>query len=195
MARTTPDRKPPAGARRKSRGFQRAGATARPVLDNIAGKHGFAETDVLLNWPHIAGEALSATCQPVKVTYGSSRSLGAVLVVQATSARAPEVEHRAPQIIDRINQFYGYRAIGRIRITQSTGLGLRRGFAEEQAAFDGPGPAARDPSPSETTRAATMAAKIESPGLRRALARMGAHVLAQSRGKTANDHEPDEDTS
>ena len=97
MARTTPDRKPPAGARRKSRGFQRAGATARPVLDNIAGKHGFAEADVLLNWPHIAGEALSATCQPVKVTYGSSRSLGAVLVVQATSARAPEVEHRQPE--------------------------------------------------------------------------------------------------
>ncbi|MEM6662458.1 MAG: DciA family protein [Pseudomonadota bacterium] len=193
MARSKTDHKP---VKRTRRGFQRAAATARPVVDAIAGRAGFAEADVLLNWPDIVGTALSGTCQPIKVTYQSRRSLGASLIVQATSARAPEVEHRAPQIIERINQHYGYRAISRIKVTQSTGLtpAIRReratGFAEGQTPFSGSpagsGRAEPDtPTTNDATRAEALVADIQSPGLRAALARMGAHVIAQDRRNAA----------
>ena len=77
--------------------------------------------------------------------------------------------------MDRVNQFYGYRAIGRIKVSQTAGL---RGFAEDQAAFEGP---SSDPTGIQETQAADMAKDIENPGLRAALTRMGAHVLAQAR--------------
>ena len=178
MTSPTDDRKPE--QRRRGRGFQRAGATARKAIDRIAGKYGFAEADVLLNWTAIAGEALANVCQPVKVRYSKERSLGATLIVQTNSARAPEVEMKGPVIVERVNQYYGYRAIRRLKVTQSTGLASTPGFAEERAGFSGPDSA---PTAAETERATDMARGIKSDGLREQIARMGANVLAQDRVK------------
>ena len=177
MARPTDQSKTP--QKRKSRGFQRAGATARKAVERIAGQHGFAEADVLLNWPAIAGEALAAVCQPVKVSYSRERTLGATLIVKTNSARAPEVEMKGPLIVERVNQHYGYRAVRRLKVTQSTGLGS--GFAEAQARFTGPD---FTPSAVEEAKGAEMAAGIQSPGLRAAVSRMGANVLARERSRT-----------
>lgn len=186
MTSPTNDRKTE-GARRR-RGFQRAGAMARKAVDRIAGKQGFAEADVLLNWPAIAGEALAATCQPVKVTYSRERTLGATLIVQANSARAPEIEMKGPLIVERVNQYYGYRAIRRLKVTQSTGLGRATGFAEGQAAFLGAAKAApaevTPPSDTEQAEGARLASAIQSPGLRDQIARMGANILARERART-----------
>lgn len=176
MTSKTDDRKPE--RRRGARGFQRAGAMARKTVDRIAGKYGFAEADVLLNWSAIVGEALSGACQPVKVSYSRERTLGATLIVQANSARAPEVEMKGPSIIERVNQYYGYRAIRRLKVTQSTGLGHAPGLAEPRADFTGPD---AGPTPEERRRAAEMAEDIRTPGLREQIARMGANVLARDR--------------
>ncbi|MEM9055628.1 MAG: DUF721 domain-containing protein [Pseudomonadota bacterium] len=187
MAPRTDNRNKQTPTRKRGRGFQSAGATVRPAVDQMAGRKGFAETEVLLRWPEIAGAALAKVCRPVKVQYGASRAIGATLIVQTDSGRAPEVEHQGPALVDRVNQFYGYRAISRLKVTQSTGLGMASarpmGFAEAQAPFDGP---SADPTPEEEKRAAEMAQDIETPGLKDALSRMGAHVLAQSRTKPAD---------
>lgn len=156
-------------------GFRQAANRARPVLDRVAGQHGFARTDVLTRWAEIVGEALAPTCRPVKVSHGSKRGLGATLTVRAGGARALEVEHLAPRIIERVNGFYGYRAISRLRIVQ----GGAAGFAEAQAGFKG---SDHSPTPADTERAAELAAGIEDTGLRAAVTRLGAHVLARSRG-------------
>ena len=186
MTRPKPNRKQSKEPPRKGR-FHHAAATARAAVDRVAGRQGFAEADVLLNWPDIAGSALADACQPVRVRYGH-RAHGATLIVQTTSARAPEVEHLGPVIIERVNQFYGYRAIHRLHVTQSTGYGPRpSGFAEQQRPFAGQ-PAAEPvpPTAAEQREAEQMAEKIQSPGLRAALTRMGAHVLAESRRQTSD---------
>lgn len=175
-------------APRKSHGFRRAGVTARRAVEQIAGKQGFAEADVLLNWAEIAGEALAAVCEPVRVIYGKDRALGATLLVRTNSARAPEVEMKAPLLIERVNQHYGYRAIRRLKITQSTGRAGRQGFAEDQSEFSGPTgrparPTVIQPTVEDEAAGAEMASGIQSAGLRAALGRMGAHVLARSRVK------------
>lgn len=147
---------------------------ARQTVRKASADAGFAEPEVLLRWPEIVGEALAPLCRPVRVHYGS-KGLGATLIVQTTAARAPEVDHLTPRIIERINQFYGYRAVSRIRITQSTGLAE---FAEPGARFEGP-PA--EPTSVHLDRARRMAEGIADPDLRAAIARMGAHVLARPR--------------
>jgi hypothetical protein len=173
--------------RQRGGGFRRAGDQTRPVLDKVAGRHGFAQADVLLRWAEIVGEALAPTCRPVRVSYrggrdgdgGGHRGLGATLVVQTSGARAPEVEHLAPRIVERVNQFYGYRAVARIRITQ-TGAAL--GFAEAQASFAG---ADAGPTGGDTAQAAALTEGVEDAALRAALTRLGANVLARSRRRPA----------
>ena len=172
----------------RGRGFRSAGETARKRLGEAAAGHGFAEPEVLMRWPEVVGERLAALCVPVKVGYPRAGRLGATLVVRVEGARAPEVEHLGPRIIERVNQFYGYRAIDRLKVTQTTGSGggsggASGGFADEPARFAGqPQAAASEPSPEAKARAAEMTRGIQSEALRAALTRLGAHVL--SRGET-----------
>jgi hypothetical protein len=159
------------------RGFRSAGETARRRLGEAAAGHGFAEPEVLMRWPEIVGERLSGLCQPVRVSYPRGGGLAATLLVRVEGARATEVEHLGPRIVERVNQFYGYRAIDRLKVTQTTGGGL----AEAPARFEGPGQDTPiEPGPQATAHAAELAQGIENETLREALTRMGAHVLARS---------------
>lgn len=170
----------PAGgaSTRRGRGFRSPAETARRRLGEAAAGHGFAEPEVLLRWAEVVGERLSGLCTPVKVAYPRSQELGATLIVRSEGARAPEVEHLGPRIIERVNQFYGYRAIRKLKVTQTT---EPAGFAEQPARFAGRPPAAPTaPDAKSQARAAEMTRKIQNDDLRAALTRMGAHVLARS---------------
>lgn len=147
---------------RKSRGFLHAAALTPAALKSVGARRGFVEARLLTDWRGIMGETLGALCRPVKVSYaGGSPSLGATLVVTTEGARAPEVEMRRPQIIERVNAFYGYRAISRLRIDQSRAA---MGFAENRAAFEGPAPTARPID------------GVEDERLALALGRLGANI-------------------
>ncbi|MDH3665877.1 MAG: DciA family protein [Paracoccaceae bacterium] len=164
--------------RKRGGGFRRPSEAARKHLGNAAATHGFAEPEVLLRWSEIVGEGLSGLCMPVKVTYPRDHGLAATLIVCAEGARAPEVAHLEPRIIERVNQFYGYRAIGRLKLTQTTG---NPGFAEPAAAFTGaPEATAAEPGPEAKAAASRLTNGIENPELRAALTRMGAHILARN---------------
>ncbi len=165
-------------SRQRGGGFRRPSEAARKHLGNAAAAHGFAEPEVLIRWSEIVGEGLAGLCTPVKVTYPRDHGLAATLVVRAEGARAPEVAHLEPRIIERVNQFYGYRAIGRLKLTQTSG---NPGFAEPLAAFTGaPQTTAPEPGPEARAAASRLTDGIENPDLRDALTRMGAHVLARA---------------
>lgn len=166
----------PPAPRRKGRQFRHAADTLRKRFGAAAARRGFAEPEVLTRWDEVIGTHLASFCQPVKISYGRSQGFGATLYVEALGGRAPEIEHQAPQILERINQFYGYRAVSRLKITQAAELA---GFAEGQAAFIGAKPPAA-PSPEHRAQAETMAEDVTDPGLRQALADLGAWVLTRA---------------
>lgn len=160
------------------RGFRSTADTVRRRLGEAAAGYGFAEPEVLIRWPEVVGEQLSALCVPVKVSYPRAQGLGATLVVRTEGARAPEVKHLGPRIIERVNQFYGYRAVARLKVTQTTGAA---GFAEDRARFAGrPDAPPAEPGAAATERAAELTRGIRDRNLRAALTRMGAHVLARA---------------
>lgn len=162
---------PPA---RKAKGFLPAAALTPAALKSVGAKRGFVEARLLTDWRGIVGDALGALCRPVKVSYaGGSPGLGATLVVTAEGARAPEVEMRRPQIIERVNAFYGYRAVSRLRIDQSRSA---MGFAEAQAPFEGAPPPTVTPAPG-----------VEDEKLALALGRLGANIRLKAARKAARD--------
>lgn len=166
---------------RRGRSFHRAGTALRRRISEAAAKRGFAEPDILLRWSEIVGAELAEQVRPVQISYGrAAPGFGATLVVQVPGARATEIEHRAARIVERVNAFYGYRAVSRLKLTQATGRrGRAQGFAEAQAPFAGPAAVgAADPGPDDTARAAELVRGIRSPELREALARLGARVLS-----------------
>ncbi|MGF1502684.1 MAG: DUF721 domain-containing protein [Paracoccaceae bacterium] len=192
MSSEPPDPSRPPEARRRGRPFRRAGTELSRHVVETAARRGFAEPDVLLRWPEIVGPALAAACEPVRVQYGGSAALGATLLVRAEGARAPEVDLLAPTILERVNSYYGYRAVARMRIAQgpvnasgpASERSARLGLAEDPARFDPSGadgadaPSAVERRAAARAEAARLAEGILDNDLKDALTALGAAVLA-----------------
>lgn len=178
MASTDGSRTPGPGRRRK--GFERASGLVEQRIRRAGESRGFAVARLLTHWAEIVGEEVAAVSRPVSVGYGRD-GIGATLTVLTTGAHGPMLQMQEPRLREKVNACYGYRAISRIRFTQSAPTG----FAEGQATFGpAPKPARAEPDPAAAARASTLADGIADPGLRAALARLGGHILTKSTGST-----------
>ena len=125
-------------------------------------ERGFVEAAVLTEWPAIVGESLADRCCPERLGRDGT------LRVRAQGAAAPELQHLAPQIVERVATFFGYRAATRIFILH--GAPARRAAR--------PRPAPRALKPAEEADIADRAARVEDDRLRAALERLGRMVAA-----------------
>jgi len=148
------------------------GAYAARVLDPAARARGFARTALLSEWPAIVGAELAQFTMPDKVVWPKRRDdaeeaspqrgrrgEGAILVLRVDGPRAIEVQHRSGQILERVNSYFGYRAVAEMRILQAP---VTRQAVRSPAAAPPIDPDALPPS-----------AAIEDLGLRTALLRLG----------------------
>jgi len=94
------------------------GPKVRLAAGPLFQKRGLAEGDVALRWSEIVGETLAQFSSPMRLSGGqrsgqggSQNENGGVLTVRVAGAAAPE-------IIERVNVFYGYRAVDRLKIEQ-----------------------------------------------------------------------------
>ena len=160
-----------------TRGFSHAASLMQTRIREASESRGFAQSRLLTHWSEVVGDATAAICRPVEVSYGKG-GLGATLIVLTTGAQAPMLEMQKTQIMDRVNACYGYRAISRIRITQTAPIG----FAEGQAQF-GPAPKAKAPEidPVITKRAEQLAEDVKSNDLRLALQTLAANVFTKAK--------------
>jgi hypothetical protein len=88
------------------------------ILDPAARRRGFAEASLLADWAMIVGPALARRCQPVRVDYAPGRRSGGTLVLQAGGAAALELQHAGPQLLERINAYFGHKAVRQLRLLQ-----------------------------------------------------------------------------
>lgn len=92
-------------------------------------KFGFSTATLITDWARIAGSDMAAYTVPERLKWprgaegwadesdGTRR--GATLHLRVDPARALDVEYRTRQITDRINAYFGYRAVEAIRLIQA----------------------------------------------------------------------------
>ncbi len=92
-------------------------------------RYGFASATLLTDWPVIVGSALAANTAPERIRWPRQPSQsepdgdvggrrGATLVLAVDPAHALNIQYASAQIIERINAYFGYRAISELRIEQ-----------------------------------------------------------------------------
>lgn len=160
--------------KRKERGFMRAGGLLAARIRKATEKRGFTETRLLTHWAEFVGPAVAKMARPLKVRY-TKKGFGATLTVLSTGPNAPMLQMQLPYIIERVNACYGYAAISKIRITQTTPAG----FEEAQTSFERP----KDIQPlSETAKADVnkTVASVSDQSLKEALTQLGTHIKQNS---------------
>jgi len=159
-----------------TRGFAQASSLMQARIRTASESRGFAVSRLLTHWAEIVGEGVARVAQPVSVSYGRD-GFGATLSVLTTGAQAPMLEMQKEQIKDKVNACYGYRAISRIRITQTAATG----FAEGQMQF-GHAPRVAPAVDLQTEKAAVDAVcTVENTDLRLALQALATNVLHKAK--------------
>ncbi|MDE3027035.1 MAG: DUF721 domain-containing protein [Paracoccaceae bacterium] len=165
----------PRSPTRRMRGFEQTAGLLKERIRAAGEVRGFAVTRLLTQWTEIVGEEIASMALPVKVGY-SRDGIGATLTLLTTGARAPMLEMQKSVIRDKVNACYGYSAISRIVITQTSASG----FADGQVAFTPAPKAPRPVDPAVVAKAATVAGGVHDDGLRAALEALAQNILTRS---------------
>lgn len=152
---------------RRNKSLQAVAVEADRITGPIRRKRGLAEAALISDWPDIIGAALAAECVPLRISRGADGT-GGTLHIRVSGALALELQHMQPQVIERINGYFGYQAIARIALQQGP-IGARK-------------PASRPAPPPSAEDAAALAAQLASiadDDLRQALDALGRGILSR----------------
>ena len=161
MGRRKRQRVPSAEVRRGG-GLKRLPEMLTRVLDPAARRRGIASAGLLTDWPAIVGPNLAARCQPLKL--GRDRSgAGGILHLRISGAAALELQHSEPQVLERINGYFGFPAVAKLRLVQAPLPPVPRRRPPEARAL----------APAEVAEVEATVAPIMDESLRGALAALG----------------------
>lgn len=81
-------------------------------------RFGFVQSSVVTRWPEIVGEAHARVCAPEAIRFPPGEKSDGILELVVTPAHAPLIQHVIPEIMERVNRFFGYRAVARVKLRQ-----------------------------------------------------------------------------
>lgn len=101
------------------------GGPARAVADLVPQigraafrRFGFVQSSVVTRWPEIVGERHAQVCMPESIRFPPGEKSGGILQLVVVPAHAPLIQHVIPEIVSRVNRFFGYQAVARVKLRQ-----------------------------------------------------------------------------
>ncbi len=160
---------PPTTVRRSYK-MTALGATVNKLTRQTYGQRGLADGAVIHNWPTIIGDMLAGACQPEKIAYNKGeRGRGTLYLRVANSGLATEIQHLEPLVLERVNSYFGYQAVARLK--------LIHGPLPEPAPKAEP--VLRPLSNQQTDALAKELCNVSDPDLKAALESLGQSVLGR----------------
>ncbi|WP_374405036.1 DUF721 domain-containing protein [Pelagerythrobacter sp.] len=132
------DAKPKGPGKAKGRAYERPrGGPARQISDLMPQigrtafrRFGFVQSSVVTRWPEIVGERHARVCMPEAIRFPPGEKSDGILQLVVLPAHAPLIQHVVPEIMERVNRFFGYKAVSRVKLRQGE---VKPPAAEERA--------------------------------------------------------------
>ncbi|WP_051431786.1 DUF721 domain-containing protein [Rhodovibrio salinarum] len=107
----------PGDGRRRS--MSALGANVERVTRSVLGKRALAEASLIAEWPSVVGAEFARTCQPRRLVFPDRKARReATLVLRVKPGEATRLAHLEPILVDRVNGFFGYQAVKRLKLEQ-----------------------------------------------------------------------------
>lgn len=81
-------------------------------------RFGFVQSSVVTRWPEIVGASHARVCSPEAIRFPPGEKAEGILDLVVVPAHAPLIQQVVPEIIERVNRFFGYRAVARVKLRQ-----------------------------------------------------------------------------
>ncbi len=79
-------------------------------------RFGFVQSSVVTRWPEIVGPAHARVCSPEAIRFPPGEKADGILQLVVIPAHAPLISQVTPEIIERVNRFFGYKAVARVKL-------------------------------------------------------------------------------
>ena len=138
------------------------------VFSDAYAKQGFAARELVTRWADIAGPEVAAHSEPLKMQWprpvqGQPQE-PATLILRVEGPAALEIQHSSDVILQRVNRFFGWSAVGRLALRQAP-------LSHRKAPVRG-----RAPDAKAVAEVAETLSAVDDEELRAALARLGAAI-------------------
>lgn len=163
----------------REKGFRAVGGLAQQLASGLSlkGRKGATAAGAPLarlkaEWAAIVGTEIARVSRPdalLASRAGRAVGVGKVLRLRVAGAASLEIQHRANQLVERVNGYFGHRFIDEIRLVQG-GIALP--------------PVPRPPPALDPLSAARLTSQVDpvrDPELKAALARLGTRIVASRR--------------
>lgn len=105
--------------RRPRGGEARAVSDLMPEIGRAAFRRfGFVQSSVVSRWDEIVGSRYAAVSAPEAIRFPVGKKAEGTLELVVEGAHATMIQHVIPEIIERVNRFFGYTAIAKIKVRQ-----------------------------------------------------------------------------
>ena len=119
-------RRPASGSEAVGRKYERPrGGPARSIAEltpqvgrSAFRRFGFVQSSVVTRWPEIVGATHAKVCAPEAIRFAPGEKSDGILQLVVLPAHAPLIQHVIPEIITRVNRFFGYKAVARVKLRQ-----------------------------------------------------------------------------
>ena len=91
------------------------------IVEKSISRLGAIQTHIFLNWQDIAGQYADVTF-PEKIRLSKNKNSEGLIIIKVQNGFGPEIQQAIPFLLNQINARYGFKAISKIKITQ-TNLG------------------------------------------------------------------------
>ena len=110
----------------RARPYERPrGGPAKPVAELVPQigraafrRFGFIQASVVTRWHEIVGERHARVCMPEAIRFPLGEKSGGILQLVVLPAHAPLIQHVIPEIMERVNRFFGYKAVAKVKLRQ-----------------------------------------------------------------------------
>lgn len=144
------------------------------VLEPVLARRTGMTLDLMRAWPELVGDEFRDTTRPEKIdwprrAHEDDPFKPATLVVACENQAALFFQHEQAPLMERINVFFGFEAIGRIRI-------LQKAVMTEKKSEPAMTPKV---SQADATRLASILDEIDDPDLKETLQKLGQGVFSR----------------
>ena len=103
---------------RKQSYFKKVGKSLPKIIDKNIKERNFVEITLIKQWKEIMGQDIAKYCWPIKIVFSDIKNLNGIIFLKTKRGRSMEIEFKNDEIIEKLNKYFGYKAINKISLVQ-----------------------------------------------------------------------------
>ena len=103
---------------RKQSYFKKVGNSLPKIIDKNIKEKNFIEISLIKKWREIIGDDIAKFCWPIKIRFSEINNLNGIIFLKTMRGKSMEIEFKNEEIIEKLNQYFGYKAIAKISVVQ-----------------------------------------------------------------------------